>query len=86
MTQRRAEEAGDVVRARCPSCGNESDGDGLDVVEIDRSVVGEQIRTTSGVVCGACGAIVGVYSDYHRTDLVEGGSETWQRVRSVDEH
>lgn len=86
MTQRQAKESGDVVRARCPSCGNESSGEDLDVVEIDRLVVKEQIKTTSGVVCGACGAIVGVYSDYHRTDLVEGGSETWQRLRSVDDH
>lgn len=75
----------EVGYARCPNCGERSEGDDLRLIEIDHTVVGEEIRSTRGVVCPACGVLMAAYSDYHRTDIVEGSGETWGRVRSIDE-
>lgn len=85
VRDQREGERREVAYARCPTCGEECEGDDLGLLEIDRSVVGEQIRSTTGVVCRSCGALIGVYSDYHRTDLEEASSETWGRVRSIDQ-
>ncbi len=79
------EDAREVAYASCPKCGAECEGADLGLLEIDRSIVGKQIRTTTGVVCRSCGALVGVCSDYHRTDVAEASGATWQRMRSIDD-
>jgi hypothetical protein len=69
--------------AACPHCGERSDDFGT--LDVDTVMVGDQSKTVGVVVCPSCDAVVGAYSDYQRADLVEGGSETWERVKGVDE-
>ncbi len=76
----------EVSYARCPKCGEPFSGSDFGLLEIDRTVMGEQVRETMGVVCPSCGALAAAFTDYHRTDIVEGGSESWGRVRSIDDH
>ncbi|MFP4632795.1 MAG: hypothetical protein ACOCT0_02650 [Halobacteriota archaeon] len=71
---------------RCPDCDEVYRGDEFKSLELDYEVVGDQVRSTNAVVCPGCDAVVAAYSDYHRTDVAEGGSETWERVKSIDEH
>lgn len=73
-----------VETALCPGCGDRV-GD-FETMELETTVVGgEQSKTVGVVVCPSCEVVVGAYSDYLRNDLVEGGDETWGRVKSVDE-
>ncbi len=68
--------------AVCPHCGKRTAD--FETMEIDAVVVDEQSKTVGVVVCPSCEKVVGAYSDYQRSDLVEGG-EAWGRVKGVDE-
>jgi uncharacterized protein with PIN domain len=69
--------------AVCPHCGERVTE--FETMDVDGTVVGDQSNTVGVVVCPACEAAVGAYAEYERSDIVEGGTETWERVKGVDE-
>jgi uncharacterized protein with PIN domain len=82
MSERVTEDT-DRDTAVCPRC--EERVEDFDTMSVDGTVIGDQSNTVGVVVCPSCDVVVGAYAEYERSDIVEGGSETWERVRSVDE-
>ncbi|MFP4174159.1 MAG: hypothetical protein ACLFSW_00065 [Halobacteriales archaeon] len=79
----RTTESSERDTAVCPHCGDRVGG--FETMPVDGTVVGDQSNTVGVVVCPSCEAVVGAYAEYERSDIVEGGSETWERVKGVDE-
>jgi uncharacterized protein with PIN domain len=79
----RTTDASERRTAVCPNCGDRVSD--FETMLVDGTVVGEQSNTVGVVVCPSCEVVVGAYAEYERSDITEGGSGTWERVKGIDE-
>ncbi|MDY6780838.1 MAG: hypothetical protein SV760_09960 [Halobacteria archaeon] len=75
----------EVTSARCPHCDERIKGENVGVMEGDSEASGDQVWYRGALVCPECDRIIGSYSDYHRTDIIEGNTESWDKISGVDE-
>lgn len=74
----------DVDAARCPDCDAEITAENVAQLEAGTESASDQLWERGLFVCPDCGGVLGSYSDYRRTDIIEGSSEGWDRVGGLD--